>query len=123
MKKIFGIAVMMLGFAVASNAQQAPAPAQQPQLESRKQEMKDLNITTAQKKDLKAANMEFKNKMQTVKNDASLSKQEKKIQLQSIKKEKMDKMSTILTPDQQQKMNDMKKMHTRRDRANAGGVK
>ena len=113
----------MLGFAVASHAQQAPAPAQQPQQESRKQAMKDLNLTKAQKKDLKAANMEFKNKMQAVKNDASLSKQEKKIQLQSIKKEKMDKMSTILTPDQQQKMNDMKKSHARTYHANAGGVK
>lgn len=123
MKKLFGIAVVMLGFAVASHAQQAPAPVQQPQQESRKQVMKDLNLTKDQKKEMKTANMEFKNKMQAVKNDTSLTKEQKKAQLQTINKERMDKMNTILTPDQQQKMNDMKKSHVRRNRVNAGGVK
>ncbi len=114
---------MMLGFAVASHAQQAPAPAQPTQQESRKQAMKDLNLTKDQQRDMKAANMEIKNKMQAVKNDTSLTKEQKKERVQAINKERMEKMNTILTPDQQQKMNDMKKSHARRNRANAGGVK
>ena len=69
---------------------------------------KELGLTDAQQKQMKESRESFKIKKEAIKNDASLSETAKTEKLKALQVERKAKMATILTPDQQTKMQEMK---------------
>lgn len=109
MKKLFAITVLFVGFAISSYAQEAPSTKEETRKEAKKKLKHELNLTREQAKELKGANQDFKDKAHAIKDDDNLTKEQKREKMQSLQKEKNDKFKTILTPEQQQKMSQMKK--------------
>lgn len=77
-----------------------------------KQEMlSDLNLNADQKSQMKSLNEGFKKQMQEVKDNTSLSDAEKKEKLKAIHVERKQRMAAILTPEQKDKFQEIKKDH------------
>jgi Spy/CpxP family protein refolding chaperone len=109
MKKLIAFTLILVGFGFASQAQQDPSTKQESKKESKKKIKDELNLTKEQSKELKTINKDFKDKAGSIKANQALSTEQRKEQLAKLHKEKMDKMNTILTPEQQQKMKELKK--------------
>ena len=70
----------------------------------RKREMmKDLNLTREQQGKMKEIMKSGKSAKETIQNNDQLSDQEKKKQLRELKKNQMEKIQAILTPEQMEK--------------------
>ena len=69
---------------------------------------KELNFTDAQKEEMKKMREEGRSQFQAVKNDTRLSETEKKARMQEIRKAQAEKMKSILTPEQAEKMESFK---------------
>jgi Spy/CpxP family protein refolding chaperone len=80
------------------------------------QMQKDLNLTADQSAKLKAQNEEFKTKAEAIKNNSSLSKEQKKEQFKSLMEQRKASTKSILTAEQLQKMEAKKKEHKGKDR-------
>jgi Spy/CpxP family protein refolding chaperone len=109
MKKLFLFAIAGFFFATASNAQvRRDAPASQ-KVQSdtshhfRKNMMADLNLTADQKAQLKSLHENMKQQREAIKNDATLTPDQKKDKMKELHKSQQEKMNSILTPDQQAK--------------------
>ena len=76
--------------------------------------VKDLDLSKQQKKEIKKNKKSDKVKVAAIKNNAALTQQQKKNQLIQLHKEKHDKLESILTPEQKEKMKQMKKDQPRR---------
>lgn len=76
--------------------------------------VKELDLSKQQKKEIKKYKKADKVKVTVIKNNAALTEQQKKDQLIQLRKEKHDKLETILTPDQKEKMKQIKKDQPRR---------
>jgi Spy/CpxP family protein refolding chaperone len=70
---------------------------------SRKDRMKELNLTREQMGKIKELRQSGKEAREAVENNDKLSAEEKKKQLRDLKKSQMQKMQTILTPEQFEK--------------------
>lgn len=68
------------------------------------QKMQQLGLTENQKTKMKALHEEMQQQKNTIKNDATLSDDQKKEKMKELHKAQSEKMKTILTPDQQEKM-------------------
>ena len=76
--------------------------------------VKDPDLSKQQKKEIKKNKKSDKVKVAAIKNNAALTQQQKKNQLIQLHKEKHDKLESILTPEQKEKMKQMKKDQPRR---------
>ena len=65
---------------------------------------KDLNLTDAQKAQVKDLHNSTREQMKALKQDQSLTKDQKRERMKALHLETQSKMSSILTPEQQQKM-------------------
>jgi Spy/CpxP family protein refolding chaperone len=73
-----------------------------------------LNLSDEQVEKMKAQREEFKSKEESIKNDQSLTADQKNEQLKSLRESKMNTFKSILTPDQLKKLEEMKdKRHSR----------
>ena len=73
-----------------------------------------LNLTDEQVEKMKAEREAFKSKEEAIKNDQSLTADQKNEQLKSLRESKMNSFKSILTPDQLKKLEEMKdKRHSR----------
>ena len=76
-----------------------------------------MNLTDQQAQEMKSMNMEFKMQSKAIKDDKSLTQEQKKEQLKSLQAERHQKVKAILTPEQKQKMAEhkrpRKKQHNR----------
>lgn len=80
--------------------------------------MKALNLTDAQKTQVKSIFQEAKTKAQAVRNDASLTAEQKKAQIRDTFKGVREQIAQILTPEQKQKLDQFHKgMHRGEHRA------
>lgn len=70
----------------------------------RKEDMKDLNLTEAQKQQMKANRESFKAKADAIKNNSSLSDEHKKTQMQALHAEQKESLKSILTAEQLSKI-------------------
>lgn len=110
MKKLLSIALGFSLFALTANAQveRKADPSQKVQrADAHKKDgkmMKDLNLTQEQKDQMKAFHQSMKQQRDAIKNDASLSQEQKKQKMQELNKTQKEKMNSILTTEQQQKM-------------------
>lgn len=69
---------------------------------------KELGLSDAQSQQLKALNEDFRKQAEAIRNNSSLSQDQKKEQLKTLGEQRKEKMKTILTPDQQKKLEGMK---------------
>lgn len=110
MKKLFLVAIAGIFIAINANAQvtRKTNPNQKIQSDSahrhhRGEMMDQLNLTTDQKSQLKSLHESNKQQRDAIRNDASLSPEQKKAKMKELQKSESDKFNSILTPDQQAK--------------------
>lgn len=68
-----------------------------------------LNLTPEQKADLKSIRENEKQQAQAIKNDSSLTPDQKKAKFKELRKSSHEQMMAKLTPEQQQKFKEMRK--------------
>ena len=71
----------------------------------------ELNLTDDQKAALKSIRVNEKQQAQAIKNDSSLTADQKKAKFKELRKTSREQMMAKLTPDQQQKFKEMRKEH------------
>jgi periplasmic protein CpxP/Spy len=76
--------------------------------------IKQANLTSDQKKQVKKYKKTNKAKKVVIKNNTALTEQQKKEQLGQLKTEKQQKLEAILTPEQKEKMKQTKENKPRR---------
>jgi Spy/CpxP family protein refolding chaperone len=70
---------------------------------------KDLNLTQSQKDQLSKLRTDAKSQTQSIRNDQSLTQDQKKEKLQTIRKVQQEKFKTVLTKEQVEKLESAKK--------------
>ncbi len=66
----------------------------------------DLNLTAEQETQLKSIHEGAKSQIDAVRNDSSLTQEQKEVKLKSIHQNTLQQVSSILTPEQREKMRD-----------------
>jgi Spy/CpxP family protein refolding chaperone len=87
------------------NAATAPAPKQ----ERGQRFAEALNLTPDQKEAIKSIRENEKQQAQAIKNDTSLTPEQKKAKFKELRKSSHEQMMAKLTPEQQQKFKEMRK--------------
>ncbi len=111
MKKLFLLATAACLFTILSNAQvsREANPSQKVQSDSmhahKKAMMDELDLTADQKSQMKAIQESTKQQREAIKNDASLTQDEKRAKMKDLQKSHSQKVNSILTVDQQAKRN------------------
>ena len=72
---------------------------------------KELNLTPDQQAELKSIRENMKQQAQAIKNDSSLTADQKKAKFKELRKSSHEQMMAKLTPDQQAKFKEMRKEH------------
>jgi Spy/CpxP family protein refolding chaperone len=75
----------------------------------KKKELAELNLSKEQKGKIKEMHKEGKANKEAIKNDPGLTAEQKKEKLDALKADKKNKMQEVLTPEQKQKLKDIKK--------------
>jgi Spy/CpxP family protein refolding chaperone len=127
MKKLLGIAIATFFFAANSNAQvrrnvDATQKVQRDSTHKKRdgKMKKDMNLTQDQKTKMSDLRKNFKEQRDAIKNDASLTQEQKKTKMQELSKTQREQMKNILTPEQQQKMQAHKKEWKKHNKHNGG---
>jgi Spy/CpxP family protein refolding chaperone len=76
---------------------------------------KELGLTATQQEQMTKIRAEYSSQFQALRNDNSLTKDQKKDKMQELRKAQMEKMKTVLTPEQMDKMKSMRKGHSERN--------
>ena len=76
---------------------------------------KELGLTATQQEQMTKIRAEYSSQFKALRNDNSLSKDQKKDKMQELRKAQMDKMKTVLTPEQMNKMKSSRKEHSERN--------
>ena len=72
---------------------------------------KELNLTADQQAELKSIRENMRQQAQAIKNDSSLTADQKKAKFKELRKSTHEQMMAKLTPDQQAKFKEMRKEH------------
>jgi len=109
MKKLLAFAVAVSAFAFSATAQEKREIKGERHHKSMHKEhgaekMKDLNLSDAQKSQLKASREEYKSKMEALKSQENISVKEMKERRKALHLEQKTKMESILTADQKAKI-------------------
>jgi periplasmic protein CpxP/Spy len=102
------IAALAQTGAAADNSANA-ATTQAPDKERGEKFAEKLNLTPEQKADLKSIRENEKQHAQAIKNDSSLTPDQKKAKFKELRKSSHEQMMAKLTPDQQAKFKEMRK--------------
>jgi Spy/CpxP family protein refolding chaperone len=81
---------------------------------------RELDLTDAQKAQLKPMFQEQREKMQALKANTSLTQEQKREQFKQLREDGRKQFLAVLTPQQQQKLRDMRSRHTQQQQANPG---
>jgi len=76
---------------------------------------KELNLTQTQNDQLSKMRAEVKSQVQSIRNDQSLTQDQKKEKMHTLRKDEQQKFKSVLTKEQVDKLESMKK--ERKDRA------
>lgn len=115
MKKLILLTFFAFSLAIGSQAQVSRSVKSTQKVQSdashkmHQQQMKDLNLTKEQKVQMKEMRQNVKSQREAIKNDASLSADQKKAKMKEMHENLKNKSNNILTPDQKDKMKQMKK--------------
>lgn len=124
MKKILLLTFFAFSLAIGTQAQVSRSVKSNQKVQSdssrkmHQQQMKDLNLTEEQKVQMKEMRENVKSQRDAIKNDASLSPDQKKAKMKEMHENSKNKRNSILTPDQQNKMKEMKKDHQKSNKMN-----
>ena len=124
MKKILLLTFFAFSLAIGTQAQVSRSVKSNQKVQSdssrkmHQQEMKDLNLTKEQKVQMKEMRENVKSQRDAIKNDASLSPDQKKAKMKEMHENLKNKRNSILTPDQRNKMKEMKKDHHKSNKMN-----
>lgn len=80
----------------------------QKKMRHHKEMMKQLNLTEDQQKQMKTLRESNKVKRDAIKNDATLTDEQKKEQLKSLRKSQKDQLQSLLNEEQKKKMEEIK---------------
>ena len=111
MKKVFkllSIVIILFSFTINADAQTKHNK------KERKEMMKALNLTKEQKVQLKSFHKSTKQENEAIKNNSALSKEQKKEKTEQLHKERHEKLESILTPEQKERMKQMRENKPRR---------
>lgn len=113
MKKLIAIASAVVLFAGAAQAQDSSKHRRMHDhaVKGGQKFSKEAGITEAQKAEFKTINESFRTQAKAIHDNASLSKEQKKTQLGSLRKQQHEKMQSILTAEQKQKLAAAAKEH------------
>lgn len=106
--KLLSIVIIFFSFTINADAQTKHNK------KERKEMMKSLNLSKQQKQQLKAFHKSTKSEREALKNNTALSEEQQKEKLEQMHKESHDKLESILTPEQKQKMLQMRGNQPRR---------
>ncbi len=76
---------------------------------------KELGLSATQQEQMKKIREDYSSQFQALRNDNSLTKDQKKDKMQDLRKAQMEKMKTVLTPEQMDKMKSFRKEHSSRN--------
>ena len=82
-----------------------------------------LNLTDQQKADLKSIRENERQQAQAIKNDTSLTAEQKKAKFKELRKSSHEQMMAKLSPEQQQKFQEMRKEHRGHRHGRKGAAK
>ena len=118
MKKILTLTVLLCSLYLYSNAQTAitvDSTRHSQKTKHIKADKKDITsqlaLNETQQKQVNAYNQESKQKQADLIKDTSLTTEQRTLQIKNIKKENKKNISSVLTPDQQSKMKELKGQH------------
>ncbi len=109
MKKLIALSLVFASIAGSVTAQETPKMKQEHEMKDQHHEgnmmkMKDLNITDAQKTQMKAIREDFKKQMDLLKQNQNMSMKEFNDRKEALQKDQKAKMEALLTPEQKEKM-------------------
>ena len=84
------------------------------QKNKKKAMMKELNLTKEQRGQMKEFKQSMKQKKADITNDKTLTQEQKQAKLKELHKEKKEKMNSILTPEQREKMKEQEQHSQKR---------
>lgn len=122
MKKTIILAAAISVFSItATFAQTAPAKPEKKERTERRGDMQrnamaDLGLSEAQEKQMKTLAEETRTKSEAIRNNASLSDEQKRTQMMDLRKAQHEKRMAILTPEQKKKWEAQVKERGNRDR-------
>lgn len=109
MKKIVTTFALIAAIALGTQAQ-AQNPSEQKDGKFRQMERyKDLNLSDAQKTDIKKINTDFRAQMETLNKNENITVKEMKEKKIALQKERQTAFQNVLTPEQKTKFQEMKK--------------
>src|SRR5215218_3071593 len=76
---------------------------------------KELGLTADQQQKMEQMRTDFKNKFSTMRSDNSLTDEQKKAKMQEMRKQQQEQMKSILTPEQIQKMESLRKQRNKKN--------
>lgn len=82
--------------------------------------MTQLNLNADQKTQMKALHQDMKQQRDSIMNDQTLTADQKKQKMKELRKAQSEKMNSILTPDQQAKMKELRKQKMKNHKMNHG---
>ena len=82
--------------------------------------MTQLNLNADQKTQMKALHQDMKQQRDAIMNDQTLTADQKKQKMKELRKAQSEKMNSILTPDQQAKMKELRKQKMKNHKMNHG---
>jgi protein CpxP len=100
-----------------SNAQTATTPQK---TERGEKFAKELNLTPEQQTELKQIRESSREQFKAIKNDSSLTADQKKAKMKELRKSTNEQMMSKLNPDQQAKFKEMRKEHRHHGRGHKG---
>lgn len=112
MKKLITLVLAAFVLTVSVNAQQpAPTTPEKPatKKENAKKMAEELGLSREQSKEMVNINKSFRDKVQAIKDDGTLTDAAKKEKIKALNTEKQAEVNKILTPEQQTKFEAMKK--------------
>ncbi|MBC7936763.1 MAG: hypothetical protein H7Y86_15535 [Rhizobacter sp.] len=113
MKKLIVLSLVLASIGFTASAQErrdVKTPGTEGKMKMQdKKTMQELNLTEAQKTQLKAEREASKAQLEAIKNDASLTDQQKAEKAKAIHQEQKNKMQALLTTEQKAKLEESKK--------------
>ncbi len=115
MKEIIMIVISISFFAAVAKAQikRESSPSQTNQNIQKKKNgkkmMKELNLSKQQRSQMKEFHQSMKQQKESLSNDNTLSDAQKQDKMKDLRKEQHEKMKSILTPEQIEKLNEQRK--------------
>ena len=76
---------------------------------------KELGLSSDQQQKMEQLRSDFRNRFSSLRNDNSLTKDQKKAKMQDIRKQQQEQMKSILTPEQIQKMESLRQERNKKN--------